>query len=217
MSHALRVEALVAAAGAGGGRADPAEARGAFDRAWARQLAAWARGTESSGRQVAAWALSELGASERRAADLAAAFAEASLASGVTALEGARDVLERLAAAGVRRGLVCDTGLVPGRVVQQLLDAAGLLELLEVCVFSDEVGAPKPHPRGFQQALGALAAAPGAALHVGDLRRTDVAGGRGAGMATVRLRCHFDDASGLAEADRVADSHAHLLELLDLG
>jgi FMN phosphatase YigB (HAD superfamily) len=50
---------------------------------------------------------------------------------------------------------------------------------------------------------------------VGDLRRTDVSGGRGAGMGTIRIRAHYDDPIALPDADAVADSHAHLQEILD--
>jgi putative hydrolase of the HAD superfamily len=132
----------------------------------------------------------------------------------IAALEGARETLEWLAAAGLRRALVCDTGFTPGRVVRQLLDRTGLLDLLEVLAFSDEVGVPKPEARIFEHALGPLATLPAAALHVGDLRRTDIAGARRLGMRTVRIRDHFDDPSEHLEADHVADSHAHLRELL---
>jgi len=54
------------------------------------------------------------------------------------------------------------------------------------------------------------------AANVGDLRRTDVAGARGVGMRTLRIRDRYDDESEHPEADLVADSHAHLLELLGL-
>jgi FMN phosphatase YigB (HAD superfamily) len=53
-------------------------------------------------------------------------------------------------------------------------------------------------------------------FHVGDLRRTDVAGARGVGMASVRLSAAYDDAAALPEADHVAGSHAELRRLFDL-
>jgi hypothetical protein len=105
----------------------------------------------------------------------------------------------------------------PGRVVRRLLDRAGLLALLEVQAFSDEVGVPKPERRIFERALAGLGSAPGAALHVGDLRRTDVAGARELGMRTVRIRHHHDDCSDHPEADHVADTHAALRDLLGVG
>jgi putative hydrolase of the HAD superfamily len=167
---------------------------------------------------MAGWVLEALGLEEESRAGLAdeleRAFAEASLESEIAALDGSRKTLEWLAAAGLRRALVCDTGFSPGRVVRQLLARTDLLDLLEVLAFSDEVGVPKPEARIFEHALGALETAPHAALHVGDLRRTDIAGARRLGMRTVRIRDHFDDPSEHADADHVADSHAHLRELL---
>ena len=88
------------------------------------------------------------------------------------------------------------------------------LELLEVQVFSNEEGVPKPNPRVFHAALEALGVASADAVHVGDLRRTDVAGARGVGMGSIRIRQVHDDRSDHPEADAVADSHRHLLEIL---
>ena len=39
---------------------------------------------------------------------------------------------------------------------------------------------------------------------------------QGPGPGTVRIRAHHDDRSDLPEADHVADSHAHLLEILGI-
>ena len=38
----------------------------------------------------------------------------------------------------------------------------------------------------------------------------------GAGMRTVRIRGYHDDTASLPDADQVADSHAHLLEILGI-
>jgi FMN phosphatase YigB (HAD superfamily) len=53
-------------------------------------------------------------------------------------------------------------------------------------------------------------------VHVGDLRRTDVAGARGVGMRTVRYRGLHDDsgAEGGEEAEFVVDGHAELPDLI---
>jgi FMN phosphatase YigB (HAD superfamily) len=219
--------ALVARAGARAGLGEDAgEARSALDAAFRRHWTLWREGVASGASEMAAWALAELAG--RRgvpapepagAVQLARELSEALLESEVLALPEAAATLERLAARGVRRALVCDTGFAGGAVVRPLLERNGLLALLEVTVFSDEAGVPKPSPVVFRRALApfGLADRPEAALHVGDLRRTDVAGGRGAGMATVRIRGHYDDPDPLPEADLVADSHAHLHALLDLG
>ena len=132
-------------------------------------------------------------------------------------LDGARETLARLRERGTRLALICDTGFTPGRVVRELLDRHGLLEPLEVLAFSNEVGVPKPHPQMFRAALEGLDVEAPGAVHVGDLRQTDVAGAVAAGMASVRIRWCHDDAADLPEADAVADSHPHLLEILGIG
>jgi putative hydrolase of the HAD superfamily len=77
------------------------------------------------------------------------------------------------------------------------------------------VGVPKPEGRAFRAALDPLGIAPEDALHVGDLRRTDVAAGaRSLGMQSARIRARNDDVCELAEADYVVDSHAELAALL---
>jgi len=216
-----RVEIVTRTSASLGFGDDPEAARRAFDAAWHRHHDAWQMGIATGAHDIAEWTLAGLAADRGApgadaARELADALAAAPLAGGVQTLAGARGGLERLAEQGIRRALVCDTGLSPGRVVRELLANAGLLELLEATIFSDEVGAPKPDRRPFAAALAALdlAETPGSVVHVGDLRRTDVAGARAAGMATVRIRDHHDDRSDLPEADDVADSHAHLLEIL---
>jgi putative hydrolase of the HAD superfamily len=206
-SHALRVAAVARSA-----RVAEADARRALDEAWGRHVALWSQGVGSGSPEMARWTLEGLGAevTPERVDSLARALAESALASKIVALEGAADTLAELAEAGIRRALVCDTGFSPGRVVRQLLDRAGLLARLEVMIFSDEAGVPKPHPRVFHQALAPLHVAPAQAVHVGDLRRTDVAGARAAGLGSVRIRQHHDDLSEHPDADHVVESHAEL-------
>jgi HAD superfamily hydrolase (TIGR01509 family) len=215
-AHAQRVEALVRAAGEAGREVGSEEAGRAFDAAWDRHMRLWREGVASGAPEVAVWALAELGLREPHPAleHLTRQFEEASHSGEVTALPGAGETLEQLARSGVRRALVCDTGLTSGRVVRLHLARLGLLALLEATAFSDEVGVPKPDPRAFRAALAPLAVAPRCALHVGDLRRTDVAGARGLGMGTARILERHDDESALPEADYVVRSHAELQALL---
>jgi FMN phosphatase YigB (HAD superfamily)/predicted kinase len=218
-AHALRVEALERAAREAGRVVSSADAGRAFDAAWERHMQLWRDGVATGSREVALWALGALGLREPHPAleHLVAVYEEASHSSRVEALAGALDTLLALERLGVRRALVCDTGLTPGRVVRRHLDRLGLLELLEVQIFSDEVGVPKPDPHAFQSALHPLGVAPGRALHVGDLLATDVAGARALGMRTVRIHARHDDASELPEADFVVGSHAELLQVLGIG
>jgi putative hydrolase of the HAD superfamily len=211
----LRVAALVEAAGARGVRVAPDTALAAIRAAHGRHVQLWSRGVGTGSHEMAAWALEALGVSDAPLArELGGRFEEAGLAGEVETLPDAAATLEALAARGVRLALVCDTGFSGGRIVRRFLERVGLLARLEVLVFSDEVGVPKPHPRMFAAALGPLGVAPAESIHVGDLRPTDVAGGRAFGMGTVRLRAAFDDRSEHPEADVVADSHDALAELL---
>lgn len=214
-SRALRIEALVEAAAGRGVAVAPDLAAAAIGAAHGRHVELWTRGVGSGSREIAGWALGALGIEDAAlAVALGHRFEEAGLAGEVEALPGAGETLAALAGRGVRIALVCDTGFSGGRIVRQFLARVGLLDALEVQVFSDEVGVPKPHARMFESALRPLGVAPAEAVHVGDLRPTDVAGGRGFGMGTVRLRATHDDRSAHPEADAVADSHAQLLELL---
>jgi FMN phosphatase YigB (HAD superfamily) len=215
-SFALRVAAYRDLLGEAGEARSSLAVEASLNRAWTRHYEDWTQGRIAGAPEVARWSLEDLDVARavELAPKLAVVLQETQLGLGIASLDGAQELLRGLRAAGIRRGLICDTGLTPGSVVRKLLDRAGLLDELEVLVFSDEAGVPKPHPRVFQRALEGLNASAGEALHVGDLRRTDVAGARGVGMATARIRGHHDDMSEHPEADRVVDSHAELQALL---
>jgi FMN phosphatase YigB (HAD superfamily)/predicted kinase len=217
-AHRLRVAELRLAAQEAGRAVSHEDARHAFDAAWSRHMELWRQGVATGAREVAQYGLAALGLDDPHPAleHLIRTFEDASHSSDVRALEGARETLAALERAGVSCALVCDTGLTPGRVVRRHLDREGLLGALAVQAFSDEVGAPKPDARAFAAALGPLGAEPERALHVGDLRRTDVAGARALGMTTVRIRqLYDDDPSPHPDADHVVDSHAELVALLE--
>lgn len=217
LARERRAAALVEAAAAGGIPLEPSAAADAVRAAFERHLALWMEGVGSGAGEIARWALETIGVGDAadRAPALARSFEDAALAGAADPLPGAGDVLERLRSRGVRIALICDTGMSPGRVVRELLRRAGLLEHLEVQIFSNEVGVPKPHPRMFEQALAPLGVSPAHAVHVGDLRRTDVHGGRAFGMGTIRIRAAFDDTGALPDADAVVDAHDDLLEALE--
>ena len=217
VAHALRVDALVEAAKRVGRDSDRAELSGVFDAAWNRHIARWTCGVASGAAEVPRDALEILGLSAEGAgfAALVTSWEEASHSGAVKAVDGSLAHLGFLSSAGVRLGVICDTGLTPGRVVRHLLHDAGLLTYFDVCVFSDEVGVPKPDPRIFHTALDALAADASHSVHVGDLLRTDIAGARGVGMASIRIRAAYDDPSEQPEADLLVDSHAQLQEIFE--
>jgi FMN phosphatase YigB (HAD superfamily) len=145
------------------------------------------------------------------------------------------DTLRRLKERDVRLGIICDVGFAPSPVLRGHLRHHGVLDLFDHWSFSDEVGAYKPHAAIFRHALTGLGIDdPGQVAHVGDLRRTDVAGARACGMVSVRYTGSNDDdgipvdgdrarpgASELdhadhIEADHVLADHAELPTLLGI-
>jgi FMN phosphatase YigB (HAD superfamily) len=218
LAHARRIEILAEAAAltAGGGDVPRVELALAFDRAWGRHMRDWTHGIASGAPEIADDALASLGLRPPPAVreQLIHDWQEASHSGRVEAVEGAVETISALADAGLHMALICDTGLTPGRVVRRHLARVGLLDRLACCVFSDEIGVPKPDPLVFRAALTAIGAEARDAAHVGDLLRTDVAGARAVGMTAIRLRAVHDDRSGLPEADLVVDSHAALRRAL---
>lgn len=149
---------------------------------------------------------------------LAAAFEAASYELKVAPVADAADVLSAVAATGVAVGIISDTALATGRHLRTYLDAYGILQHVTFAAFSDEVGVYKPDPAIFAAALDGLGIGdPAAAAHVGDLKRTDVAGARAMGMSTVRFRGVVDDPEDGAEADHVIDRLADLPRVLGPG
>ncbi len=196
----------------------PERAGTLLQEAWDRHHDAWKRVSTFGPGRMAAYCVEQAGAAweDDVLTALTLEFEEATLATGVDAVDGAMDTLRALEAAGIRRGLVCDTGLTPGRVVRGILERLGLAAHLEVLCFSDEVGVPKPNPGIFAKALAELGAKPRESLHVGDLRRTDVAGAASFGMRAIRFRGAHDDLSDLPDAEVVIGRLPELLALLGL-
>lgn len=121
--------------------------------------------------------------------------------------------------AGLRIGIVCDVGMAPSPLLRSHLDKHGLIQYFDHWSFSDEVGVFKPAAAIFEHALSGLGVdEPGRVAHVGDLRRTDIAGAQAMGMTAVRYRGSNDDPGepGDPEGDLVLDDHADLATLLAL-
>ena len=144
------------------------------------------------------------------------AFDEAGRGAALEVAPGVEACLERLRRHGMRLAIVCDVGLTPSPVLRERLCAFGLLRWFDAWSFSDETGWFKPAPQAFLAALGPLGVDPADAAHVGDMRRTDVAGARALGMRAIRFRGFSDDAGEGPEADLVLDDLATLPEALGL-
>ncbi len=164
---------------------------------------------------------SELGivVGEALMVELTEAFAGTRSPSVVDLTPNIQPTLQRLRDAGLRIGIVCDVGMAPSSVLRGHLERHEIIELFDHWSFSDEVGSYKPDRRIFEHALAGLGGVdPRRVAHVGDLRRTDIAGALAMGMTAVRYRGRKDDPEGpgLPEGHFVLDDHADLPALLGI-
>lgn len=132
---------------------------------------------------------------------------------------GLVETLSILRAAGTRIGIVCNVGLTPAPTLRRYLTVRDIADAFDHSSFSDEVGARKPDAAIFRHALDGLGGVPPErAVHVGDLRRTDIAGARNLGMGTVRYRGVVDDPPPAddpsLDADAVIDTFTDLPPVL---
>lgn len=176
----------------------------------------WSAGTHFHPREGAEMLVRALGVEGAAREMVAEAFLTAGRGTSLELSPHIRSCLATLSESEIRLGIVCDVGFTGGELLRDFLGREGLLGHFCGWAFSDEVGHYKPSPRIFEAALDALGAQPAEAVHVGDLRRTDVAGARGIGMRTVRYRGLHDDstADGGREAELVVDSHRELPGLI---
>ncbi|HET7486193.1 MAG TPA: HAD family hydrolase [Solirubrobacterales bacterium] len=123
--------------------------------------------------------------------------------------------LEALDGDGVKLGITCDVGLTGAEHLRAVLERAGVLRLFCGWAFSDEVGHYKPSPEIFRHMLDQFELGEKDVVwHVGDLKRTDVAGARGCGCVPIRYRGLVDDSSEEPEADLIIESLAELVTLV---
>jgi FMN phosphatase YigB (HAD superfamily) len=142
------------------------------------------------------------------------AFLSAGAAAQVRLTPNAAETVAALAEGGVQLGIVCDVGLTGSPHLRAFLEELGVLRHFRGWAFSDEVGHFKPSPQIFRHMLDQFDLGEGAVVwHVGDLRRTDVAGARESGLVPVRYRGMADDRSDAPEADQVVDDLAELVPL----
>jgi FMN phosphatase YigB (HAD superfamily) len=203
-----------------------AELAAAYDAAWLTYVASWEANGQYTGRHAARHiadhleSVYRLGVGVRRR--LYDAFAAASDAgeAKLVLIDGVAEALRALRDFGIPLGIVCDVGFTASPVLRRHLEHHGLLSFFEGWAFSDEVGVYKPDRRLFEHALAGLGwPDPGRCAHVGDRRRTDMAGAVGLGMRAVRLTAVFDDddPDQGPSGDAVVSSYKELLPALGLG
>jgi len=196
----------------------PETVRRTFEETWRIHSEHWRAGRQFTLAMAAERALESLGVtvSDRLRSDLLEAFADAGATADLIVNDGLADVLSELQAQRIRTGIICDVGFTSGELLRGFLERVDLLRYFDGWAFSDEVGVYKPDPAIFARALHSLGDVPAdRALHIGDLRRTDVAGARAIGMTSVRYRGANDDDEDLPDADHVIDHHAQLIPILD--
>ena len=151
-------------------------------------------------------------------AELVDAFRIAGELAPLDLANGAEECLRRLRKAGIRLGIVCDVGMTSAPTLRASLEGFGLLDAFDAWSFSDETGWFKPAREAFEPALAALGVSePSLAAHVGDRKRTDVAGALALGMTAVRYTGFRDDPHEGPEAHHVIASLTDLPAVLGLG
>jgi len=150
--------------------------------------------------------------------ELVESFAEAGREAPLQLAPGAEECLRTLRASGARIGIVCDVGMTYSPTLRERLEDFGVLDLFDHWSFSDEVGCFKPFAPVFEHAMAGLGVRdPARVAHVGDGRRTDMAGALAMGMTAVRYT-HFNDPPPDTgpDGDFVLDDHAKLPATLGL-
>ncbi len=117
------------------------------------------------------------------------------------AFDDAAPALRELRACGMRLVCVSNWDYALGDV----LDRAGLGGLLDGVTTSAQVGAGKPDPAIFREALEIARSEPGEALHVGDSPEADVSGARASGIRALLI-----DRAGGGDIATLAELPAHL-------
>ena len=190
-----------------------------FEGSWERYVEHWTANQQYQAVRAAEDLLERLGFDVPRPVrtQLIEAFTTAGEQATLHLTDGIVECLRALSGAGLKLGIICDVGMTPSSILRAHLDKHGVLDLFDHWSFSDEVGHYKPSKVIFEHALAGLAkgsgerVAPARTAHVGDIRRTDVAGARAMGMVAVRYTGVSDDATQTApEGDHVIADHRDL-------
>lgn len=197
--------------------------RGAFRAEWQTHHEGWLNGVIYDGPMAANGAVDRVGTATgaRIAESLRDELVDLFLTEGENAefvpCPGVLETIPKLAEAGLRLGIICDVGFTPSTALRRLLARWELLECFTGWSFSDEVRYYKPSREIFEHALAYLGTSPSQTAHIGDIRRTDVAGARGMGMTAVRYNAVADDTDETyPEGHHVIAHHDALFEVLDL-
>jgi putative hydrolase of the HAD superfamily len=120
------------------------------------------------------------------------------------------ELLAALRAEGLRIGIVSNA-FDPPPLLHEDLEREGITPLVDVAVFSSEVGRRKPHPDIYRAALDALGVEPSRALFAGDRVREDIVGPSLIGMRTCLAVYYRVDGGDHSLADHVAAEPMEIL------
>lgn len=104
------------------------------------------------------------------------------------AYRDAPEALRELKSRGYTLAVVGNTLFWPGAITRLLLHLNGLLDYIDVSLFSDEVLARKPHPEIFEELAARTSSRLNEIVHVGDSVIDDFLGAYVAGMRVVLVR-----------------------------
>jgi putative hydrolase of the HAD superfamily len=128
-------------------------------------------------------------------------------------LGSAQALLDALRGRGAKTGVVANSWPEPARLLRADVEGHGLADLLDVQLWSEEVGARKPQPEIFLRALEQLGLDPVDVMFVGDRLDTDIRGAADVGLTTVQaLWFNADEADGV-EPDFMAFTPMDVLNI----
>ena len=192
----------------------------AFSSSWNRFVESWEADEQYTAIEAAIDIVEELGFELPDGVhdELVRAFTGVGDKAELFLCDHVEETLRALKQRGIKLGIICDVGMTPSTALRANLERKGVLELFDHWSFSDDVGSYKPSAAIFEHALAGLGIGAADAMHVGDLRRTDIAGAQSMGIVAVRYTGVFDDvgedAASLPEADHVIADHRDILRLL---
>ena len=209
-----RISAIVPLLDAAGFRRSAKEVENAHTIAQSTFERSWDDGKQFGYGDAATLMQQELALPSSARRIVADGFLRGGASADVALVEGAAETVAFAKRAGAIVALVCDVGLTPSSILKSWLQHFGLSRHFDALAFSDESGHYKPSPEAFFALREQVTLPPELdGVHVGDRRRTDVAGARNVGLEPIRFSGVFDD-QGLDDADEIAPDMNAVREMI---
>jgi HAD superfamily hydrolase (TIGR01509 family) len=138
-------------------------------------------------------------------------------ADNLELIQGAGHIVESLSSNGLKIGLVTSTQRQYLETKMQPLKNAGVDNLFDAIITSDDVEKRKPAPDPLITCAQLLDMKPGNCVYVGDTT-TDIKAGKAAGMRTIGVLTGFDEYGALEkeDPDAIIENVQNLLEVIDV-